>query len=86
MIRGIDDFKAKVIHWLDEVLSVVCTCKDDEDEIKQLKRIIDLISCDVVYMTSVQRAFMSTIQLNEIINILSDDGKIKKLSEVNFDE
>ena len=86
MIRGIDDFKAKVIHWLDEVLSVVCTCKDDEDEIKQLKRIIDLISCDVVYMTSVQREFIPTIHLNEIIDILSDDGKIKKLSEVNFDE
>ena len=86
MIRGIDDFKPKVNYWLDEALSVSCTCKDDEDEIKQLKRIIDLISCDVVYMTSVQREFIPTIHLNEIIDILSDDGKIKKLSEVNFDE
>ena len=86
MIRGIDDFKAKVNYWLDEVLSVGCICKDDEDGIKQLQRIIDLINCDVVIETDGNREFLSDIDLNGIINILSVGGKIKKLSEVDFDE
>ena len=103
MIRGIDDFKAKVNYWLDEVLSVGCTCKkvnywlnevlsvgctckDDEDEIKQLQRIVELINCAVIFELDGNREFLSEISLKEIIDILSDDGKIKKLSEVDFDE
>lgn len=86
MIRGIDDFKDRTNYWLDEVLSIGCTCKDEEDEIKELKRIINLIDCDVIDEMNGVKAFDYEVDLNEIIDILSHGGKIKKLSEVNFDE
>ena len=86
MIKNIDDFKNRCEFWFEDLLSVGDICKDDEDEIKQLKRIVELINCDVACKTESGRAFLCAIDLNEIIDILSDGGKIKKLSEVNFDE
>lgn len=86
MIKNIDDFKSKCEFWFEELLSVGVTCKADEDEVKQLQRIVELINCDVICETDVGRAFKHEIDLNGIINILSVGGKIKKLSEVDFDE
>lgn len=86
MIKNIDDFKSKCEFWFEDLLSVGDICKADEDEIKQLQRIVELINCDVVCKTESGRAFQREIDLNGIINILSVDGKIKKLSEVDFDE
>lgn len=86
MIKNVDDFKDRVDYWLAEVSSFYDICEDDEDGIKELKRIIDLINCDVIWKLDGVRSFESEIDLNKIINILSQGGKIKKLSEVNFDE
>ena len=86
MIKSIGDFKGKCEFWFEELLSVGVTCEADEDEVKELQRIVDLINCDVVCETENGHAFLREIDLNVIINILSDGGKIKKLSEVDFDE
>lgn len=86
MIKNVDDFKSKCEFWFEELLSVGVTCKADEDEVKQLQRIVELINCDVACKTESGRAFRREIGLNGIINILSVGGKIKKLSEVDFDE
>lgn len=86
MIKNVDDFKDRVEYWFDEVSSFYDLCEDDEDAIKELKRIIDLINCDVIWELNGVRSLKSEIDLNKIINILSQGGKIKKLSEVNFDE
>ena len=86
MIKSIDDFKAKCEYWFDELLSIDCTCVNDEDELKELKRIINLINCDVICETESERSIWPKIDLNGIINVLDVGGKIKKLSEVDFDE
>lgn len=86
MIKSIDDFKDRIEYWLDDVLSIDCVCKYDEDAIKELKRIISLVSCAVVIEIDGNREFRPEIDLRGIINILSVGGKIKKLSEVDFDE
>lgn len=86
MIKNVDDFKDRVDYWLAEVSSFYDLREDDEDGIKELKRIIDLVNCDVICELNGVRSFESEIDLNKIINILSEGGKIKKLSEVNFDE
>lgn len=86
MIKNIDDFKIKCEFWFKDRLGVGDICKDDEDEVKQLQRIVDLINCDVICELDGVRSFKREIDLNGIINILSEGGKIKKLSEVNFDE
>lgn len=59
---------------------------DEEKEVDELINIIDLINCDVICELNGVRSFKTEIDLNGIINILSVGGKIKKLSEVNFDE
>ena len=86
MIKNVDDFKDRVDYWLAEVSSFYDLRQDDEDGIKELKRIIDLINCDVIWKLDGVRSFESEIDLNKIINILSEGGQIKKLSEVDFDE
>ena len=84
MIRNVDDFKSKVYKYLGEAW--VYANSDEESEFGELQRIVDLIDCDVVYKTDDDCRFWPEIDLNGIINILSDGGKIKKLSEVDFDE
>lgn len=86
MIKNVDDFKDRVDYWLAEVSSFYDLREDDKDDIKELKRIIDLINCDVICELDGARALKSEIDLNGIINVLSEGGKIKKISEVNFDE
>lgn len=90
MIKNVDEFKDRVDYWLGEVSSLYDLREDVrenvEDDIKELKRIIDLINCDVIWKLDGVCSFESEIDLNKIINILSQGGKIKKLSEVNFDE
>ena len=86
MIKNIGDFKDKCDFWFEEFLSLCATCKEDEDEIKELKRIISLIDSDVIDEMNGVREFDYEIDLNTIIDILSHGGKIKKLSEVDFDE
>lgn len=86
MIKNVDDFKDRVDYWLAELSSYYDLREDDADDIKELKRIIDLVNCDVIWELDGVCSFESEIDLNKIINILSEGGKIKKLSEVNFDE
>ena len=86
MIKNVDDFKTKIGYWLNEALSVAGVSLDDEHEIREIQRIISLFNCAVIFELDGNREFLSEISLKEIIDILSDDGKIKKLSEVNFDE
>ena len=86
MIKNVDDFKTKIGYWLNEVLSDAGVSLDDEHEIREIQRIISLINCAVIFELDGNREFLSEISLKEIIDILSDDGKIKKLSEVDFDE
>lgn len=86
MIKNVDDFKGKVDYWLNEALSGAGVSLDDEHEIREIQRIISLFNCAVIFELDGNREFLSEISLKEIIDILSDDGKIKKLSEVDFDE
>lgn len=86
MIKNVDDFKDRVDYWLDEVSLFYDLCQDDKDGLKELRRITSLINCDVICELDGVRSFKSEIDLNGIINILSEGGKIKKISEVNFDE
>lgn len=79
MIKNVDDFKSKCEFWFEELLSLGLNCEDDEDDIKELKRIIDLINCDVIWKLDGVCSFESEIDLNKIINILSQGGKIKKV-------
>lgn len=86
MIKNVDDFKNKADYWLNEALASCCTCQNEEKEIIEVQRVISLLTCDIVYETDDERSFMYEAEFSEIINILSHGGKIKKLSEVDFDE
>lgn len=85
MIKNVDDFKNKVYKWLDDSWAMAGTT-EEENEIRELQRIVELVNCDVIWKLDGVCSFESEIDLNKIINILSQGGKIKKLSEVNFDE
>lgn len=84
MINNIDDFKKHANKYLWDAWG--SASEEDEKNINELIRIIDLIGCDVVYLDGGERSFSYEIDLNEIIEILSNGGKIKKLSEVDFYE
>ena len=86
MIKNISDFKNKSDYWLSEALSSSCTSRGDELEIREIQRIISLISSDVIDEMNGVREFVYEIDLDTIIDTLSHGGKIKKLSEVDFDE
>lgn len=86
MITSVDDFKGKVDYWLNEALSGAGVSPDDEHEIREIQRVISLFNCVVIFDIDGNREVLSEIGLKEIIDILSDGGKIKKLSEVDFDE
>lgn len=84
MINNLHDFKIQAKNYLWDAWAFVS--KVDKNIIEELIKIIDLIDCDVICETGTGRAFKHEIDLNGIINILSVGGKIKKLSEVDFDE
>ena len=84
MINNLYDFKNHANKYLCDAWAIAS--EEDGKNIDELIRIIDLIGCDVICETASGRAFQREIDLNGIINILSVDGKIKKLSEVDFDE
>ena len=79
MIKNVDDFKDQVDYWLAEVSSVCNLCQDDAEGLRELRRIINLIDCDVIWELNGVSSLKSEIDLNGIINILSAGGKIKKL-------
>lgn len=85
MIENVDEFKRACNHYLDIAWATVID-PDEEKEVDELINIIDLINCDVIWELDGVRSFESEIDLNKIIDILSVGVKIKKLSEVNFDE
>lgn len=84
MINNLHDFKNHAGKYLWDSWAIAS--EEDEKNINELIRIIDLIGCDVVCLDGGERSFSYEIDLNEIIEILSNGGKIKKLSEVDFDE
>lgn len=84
MINNLYDFKNHAGKYLWDSWAIAS--EEDEKNINELIRIIDLIGCDVVYEIDGKRFFMCGIELSSIIDILSNGGKIKKLSEVDFDE
>lgn len=84
MINNLHDFKNHANKYLWDVRAI---CSEvDEKNIEELIKIIDLIDCDVIWERNGVRSLKSEIDLNGIITILSAGGKIKKLSEVDFDE
>lgn len=84
MINNLHDFKNHANNYLWDARAI---CSEVEGKnIEELIRIIDLINCDVIWKLDGVCSFESEIDLNKIINILSEGGQIKKLSEVNFDE
>lgn len=85
MIENVDEFKRACNYYLYIAWSTVID-PDEEKEVDELINIIDLINCDAIWELDGVRSSESEIDLNKIINILSQGGKIKKLSEVNFDE
>lgn len=85
MIENLDEFKRACEYHLNIAWATVID-PDQEKEANELINIIELINCDVICELDGVRSFKSEIDLNEIINILSQGGKIKKISEVNFDE
>lgn len=85
MIENVSELKMACVHYLDIAWATVID-PDEEKEVNELINIIELINCDVICELDGVRSFKSEIDLNGIINILSEGGKIKKISEVNFDE
>lgn len=85
MIENEKDFKMSCAKYLNRVWGVLLD-NDEMKEFEELIKIIDLIGCDVVYKADDGCGYWPEIDLNRIINILSDGGKIKKLSEVDFYE
>lgn len=85
MIENVDEFKRACNHYLD-IAGAIVIDPDEEKEVDELINIIDLINCDVIWELNGVSSLKSEIDLNQIIYILSEGGKIKKLSEVNFDE
>lgn len=85
MIKNINDFKMSCAKYLNLVWGILLD-NDEMKEVEELIKIIDLINCDTIYETDNERFFMCGTTLNSIIEILSNGGKIKKLSEVDFDE
>lgn len=84
MIKNIDDFKKHANKYLWDAWG--SASGEDEKNINELIRIIELIGSNVIYEIDGKRFFMCGIELSSIIDILSKDGKIKKLSEVDFYE
>lgn len=86
MINNMHDFKNQTIKYLSDACAIASAEDEKKKNIVELIRIIELMNCDVVYEMNTEKDFEREIDLNGIINILSHSGKIKKLSEVDFDE
>ena len=76
------EFKDRVCYWLEQARADSATSAEDDQEIVNLKGMVDMIGADVIVKTDHGNHFQEEVSLNGLINLLSAGYTVINIQDV----